>query len=258
MEPTTLNNIFEELKKLERNTVGIYDIARAGQMAPANRYYCSTIFDLIFILKQLTPYGQDLIEKVNELPKTIQEYDPVSLGALTGFVVSTQSIVNKLLNGQIAFGLKPYEPNKFSNKVFIVHGHDNTMLQTVNSFLKIIELEPIILHEQPNKGRTIIEKFVDYSDVGFSVVLLSPDDMAIQDQKESKRARQNVIFELGYFIGKLGRERVVALYKSSVEIPSDYSGVLYVEYNSVDTWKIQLCKELKAVGFNIDLNKTFE
>jgi predicted nucleotide-binding protein len=109
-----------------------------------------------------------------------------------------------------------------------------------------------------HKGRTIIEKFVDYSDVGFSVVLLSPDDLSIQNEKEVNRARQNVIFELGYFIGKLGRDRVVALYKNTVEIPSDYSGVLYVEFNSFASWKIQLCKELNEVGFNIDLNKAFD
>ena len=258
METEILNNLLEELKELERTASPIFRISRAGQLAVANRYYCSSKQDLIFILKQLSPFGQDLIEKTYELPEEVGQHDDNVLGALTGYIVSTQSIVNKILKGQIAFGSKTFEPNKFSNKIFIVHGHDIDMLQTVNSFLKKLELEPIILHEQPNKGRTIIEKFVDYSDVGFSVVLLSPDDKAIHDQKKSKRARQNVIFELGYFIGKLGRDRVVALYKSSVEIPSDYSGVLYIEYNSSNNWEIQLCKELKAVGFNIDLNKIFD
>jgi predicted nucleotide-binding protein len=117
-----------------------------------------------------------------------------------------------------------------SSRVFVVHGHDEGAKQSVARVLERLELEPVILHEQPDQGRTVIEKFEDYSDVGFAVVLLTPDDMgyavAANPKTAKPRARQTVIMELGYFLGKLGRGRVCALYRHGVELPSDFSGVL--------------------------------
>jgi predicted nucleotide-binding protein len=129
--------------------------------------------------------------------------------------------------------------------------------------LQILECSPIILHEQPNKGRTIIEKFSNYSDVSFAVVILSPDDKGFLNDDSPvnahHRARQNVIFELGYFIGKLGRERVFPLYlnppKGNLELPSDYSGVVYTEYDSNGNWRYALVKELRTCGIAVDANK---
>lgn len=116
------------------------------------------------------------------------------------------------------------------------------------------------MHEQPNKGRTIIQKFIDHSDVGFAVVLMSTDDYGYaksKDQKDAKlRARQNVILELGFFLGKLGIERVVALFEptENFEIPSDYNGVLFIPYDPDGRWKFDLIKELKALDYNVDAN----
>jgi predicted nucleotide-binding protein len=122
-----------------------------------------------------------------------------------------------------------------------------------------LDLNLIILHEQPNKGRTIIEKFQDYSDVAFAIVLLTADDRGgiadSQYDSQSLRARQNVIFELGYFIGKLGRNRVCALYSEGVEIPSDYSGVLFIKFDEAGAWRLAVAKEIKAAGIDIDMNK---
>ena len=147
--------------------------------------------------------------------------------------------------------------NANSRKVFVVHGHDHGSKETVARFLSQLELEPIILHEQPDKGRTIIEKFEDHSDVACAVVILSPDDvaspkgdLAIQEQ----RARQNVIFELGFFIGKLSRKHTFALLVHGVTKPSDTDGVLYISMNN-DTWKMQLVRELKSAGLDVDANK---
>jgi predicted nucleotide-binding protein len=123
-----------------------------------------------------------------------------------------------------------------------------------------LELKPVVLHEQPNEGRTIIEKFEDYTDVRFAVVLLTPDDVGgLQDNAgdTKPRARQNVIFEFGYFIGKLGRERVCALVKGNVEKPSDYDGVLYIQLDDSEGWKMRLVRELKSAGYNIDANRVF-
>jgi predicted nucleotide-binding protein len=143
-----------------------------------------------------------------------------------------------------------------TKKVFIVHGHDDQAKETVARFLERLKLEPIILHEQANEGRTVIEKFEVYADVGFAVVLLTPDDVGapVSERETLKpRARQNVVLELGYFLGKLKRNRVCALYKKGVEIPSDMSGVLYVELDSAGGWTIKLAQELSAAGIPINL-----
>lgn len=144
-----------------------------------------------------------------------------------------------------------------TKKVFIVHGHDNEVKETVARFVEKLKLSPIVLHEKPNAGRTIIEKFEVFADVGFAVVLLTPDDLggAASSPKDLRpRARQNVILELGYFMGKLSRFRVCALYKPGVEIPSDYQGVLYVEYDAGGAWKQKLAQELVEANFSIDLD----
>lgn len=134
-------------------------------------------------------------------------------------------------------------------KIFLVHGHDEAMKHSVARFIGDVGLVPIILSEQPNKGATIIEKFQHYADVGFAVVLLSSDDVGGKTASALKgRARQNVIMELGYFIGRLGRSRVCALKKDEVELPSDILGVVWVPFDVNEGWKIALARELRAAG----------
>jgi predicted nucleotide-binding protein len=120
-----------------------------------------------------------------------------------------------------------------------------------------LKLDPIILHEQPNRGDTIIEKLERESPAAFSVILLTPDDKAYSGSDTSsqkQRARQNVVFELGFFIGRLGREKVCALYVEGVELPSDFQGVIYIPFDVSGAWRLSLAKELKASGLDIDLN----
>jgi predicted nucleotide-binding protein len=147
----------------------------------------------------------------------------------------------------------------YSTSIFVVHGHDAHARESVARLLEQLGLHAIILHEQPNQGRTIIEKFEDHADVGFAVVLLTGDDQGGPKDSASSalqaRARQNVVFELGYFVGRLGRSRVAALYESGVELPSDISGVVYTPLDSAGMWRVKLCQELKAAGYTIDLNK---
>jgi len=144
-----------------------------------------------------------------------------------------------------------------SNRVFIVHGHDAEARETVARFLGNIGFEPIILHEQASRGKTVIEKVEANSDVGFAVVLLTPDDMgrARGDADLEPRARQNVLLELGYFIAKLGRDRVCALKRGDVVIPSDFAGVVWTEWDPAGAWKSALGKELQAAGHEVDWNK---
>ena len=144
-----------------------------------------------------------------------------------------------------------------TNEVFVVHGTDDGVKETVARFLTRLGLEPIVLHERPNKGRTIIEKFEDYAQVGFAVVLLTPDDEGSprgQSTDPQPRARQNVILELGFFLGKLGRRGTCALLKEDVEIPSDYDGVLYILMDDQGAWEMKLLRELKEAGFDVDAN----
>ena len=144
-----------------------------------------------------------------------------------------------------------------TKEVFVIHGRDNEAKETVARFLQRLDLTPVILHEQPSLGRTIIEKFEQHAQVGFAVALLTPDDVGAlkNDEKNLKpRARQNVVFELGYFLGRLGRERVCALTKGNVELPSDYDGVVYISLDD-GGWKMDLIRELKNAGFDVDANR---
>ena len=151
-------------------------------------------------------------------------------------------------------------PSTFGNEVFIVHGRDNEAKETVARFVEKLGLKATILHEQPNKGRTIIEKLEDCADeAGFAIVLLTPDDVGtLKDNVNGRgepRARQNVVFELGYFMGKLGRERVCPLFKEEIQKPSDIDGIVYVPMDDTDGWKLRLGQEMKNAGFAIDMNK---
>ncbi len=146
-----------------------------------------------------------------------------------------------------------------NNKVFLVHGHDHGARDTVTLALKNLGLEPIILDEQASKGRTIIEKLEGHSDVGFAVVLMTPDDegRSLKEKattprgKPHGRARQNVILEMGYFMARLERKHVCGLTKGRVEIPSDLSGVVVISLDEAD-WKNRLAKELEGAEFQID------
>lgn len=143
------------------------------------------------------------------------------------------------------------------NEIFIVHGHDDHTKIDVARTIEKLGLNPIILSEQPNKGQTVIEKFELHSNVGFAVILLTADDLGRvkTDDDDKYRARQNVILEMGYFIGKLGRSNVFPLYENGVELPSDLHGVLYNQIDEGKTWKFKLVKELIAAGYNVDANK---
>ena len=150
-------------------------------------------------------------------------------------------------------------PPSNDSRVFVVHGHDENLKYQVELFLREIGLDPIVLHRQADQGRTLIEKLEAYSGVSFAFILLTPDDFAYLSKEEGKeektrskeyRARQNVIFEFGYFVGKLGRNKVCCLYKPEVTLPTDVSGLLYKQVvGTIEQLGYELIKELKASGF---------
>ena len=184
----------------------------------------------------------------------------------------------------------PLRPSGAKNKIFIVHGTDYSPVNELKAILEEAGLKPIILHEQPSKGMTIIEKLEKYSDVGFTFIILTPDDFGV-DKKEirkivgsfigkencsledyrnwikthskaglidevmaslKERARQNVVLEFGYFMGRLSREKICCLYKGDIELPSDMQGICYVHFNrSVNEVKSMILNELKEAGYEI-------
>ena len=153
----------------------------------------------------------------------------------------------------------PSEPaaSPATRDVFVVHGRADGPKQAVARFLTKLELRPIILHEQPSQGRTIIEKFEAHTTVAFAIVLVTPDDEGRHrgEPELSPRARQNVIWEWGYLVAKLGRERVCALYSSGTELPSDLNGVAWVEMDAAGAWQLEVARELRAVNVAVDTNE---
>jgi predicted nucleotide-binding protein len=144
--------------------------------------------------------------------------------------------------------------------VFVIHGRDDGLRDQVARVLERLDFEPVILSEEPNEGRTLIEKFEDKSlEIGFAVAILSPDDFVSGPDDTAlpdvpNRARQNVILELGYFMGRLGRRRVAALAAPGVETPSDIHGLGYIDLDKAD-WPFKLGAELAAAGFKVDVNQ---
>ncbi|RWN34175.1 MAG: nucleotide-binding protein [Mesorhizobium sp.] len=202
-----------------------------------DRYHRASYFNYTINMMQRTPRGTI----VNDLKRERQK----SIDLLTAAI----NLMKDRLDESEDAPPVTARPAKAidAKKVFVVHGHDEAVRETVARFVDQIGLTPVILHEQANKGRTIISKFRDEAaSVGFAIVLVTPDD--------GDRPRQNVIFELGFFLGALGPEHVVAIVKQPVTTPSDYDGVVYVPYDGGGGWRIALAKEMQAAGYKIDWN----
>ncbi|MBT0159357.1 nucleotide-binding protein [Candidatus Bathyarchaeota archaeon A05DMB-2] len=166
-------------------------------------------------------------------------------------------------------GRKRARKSYAKKEVFIVHGTDHGPMKELKAILAESGLNPIVLNEQPSGGRTLVEKLEEYSDVGYAFVILTPDDLGgIYEsgkkwsrpkrlrsflKKAYPRARQNVILELGYFIGKLGRDRVSCLLKKPLEQPSDIHGIVYIRFDkSLEEVRNAILKELEAAGYTVN------
>jgi predicted nucleotide-binding protein len=193
---------------------------------------------------------------------TLQEKHQALQKDIRNKINNLETLVNKidLLKSEVPEQLtirNSVSLSENNNDIFIVHGHNTGLIDSIARVIKNLDLNPIILYEQPNNGDTIIEKFEKHSEVGFAIIIMTGDDegKAKTETDLKNRARQNVILELGYFIGKLGRKRVLSLYSEDVELPSDIHGLLYTQIDKAGNWKYEIVKELKAVGYNVDANK---
>ncbi|MFI3172364.1 MAG: nucleotide-binding protein [Eubacteriales bacterium] len=247
-----------------------------------------TINDLISDFCDLYNYPGDVtiqckpyVDFKNNINDFIYRYDlqssvewnsiQVNLVTRTGEYVSVEeadiilshlnSIQKKILSGIYQKEIESEKRNLVpqmikKEKIFIVHGHDDLAKEATARFIEKLGLEAIILHEQSNMGKTIIEKIETNTDVDFGIVLYTPCDVGGKNKNELlNRARQNVVFEHGYLIAKLGRKNVVALVKGDVECPSDVSGIVYEPMDEKGAWKYAIATELKSAGFEIDMNR---
>ena len=188
------------------------------------------------------------------------KFDLVKNNLITALKLVADTLANDIY-GELKRSKSEAKSPLLSNKVFVVHGHDQGLKTDVERFLREIGLTPVVLHREVDQGATIIEKFEKNSDVGYVFILLTPDEISfsadqasIEDvhRKKEYRARPNVIFEFGYFVGKLGRNRVCCLHKGDVVVPSDLAGIVYKKVkDSIDSQAYSIIRELKAAGYQI-------
>jgi predicted nucleotide-binding protein len=211
--------------------------------------------------RPLAHVPNDLEERIDREPSVFDTRPSYFGSALVGITPADRELLQALrsalphLNGQAASRLTG-AVSPAGDEVFLVHGHD-VLRHTVEQYIRDLSLSPVVLDSRPNQGRTIIEKLEAHANTSFAVVLLTPDD---QGRKSGKgrlkfRARQNVVLELGYFIGRLGRNRVCAIYVPGVEVPSDFHGVLHVVLDGEGRWRKDLHRELAAAGLPVRRGK---
>jgi predicted nucleotide-binding protein len=199
--------------------------------------------------------GEKIADTYKDIDKKIHRLDSIS--ERLELIPLDETLKDIGQHSKESFDLKTSK----SNKVFVVHGKDEISKTNLEVFLHEIGLEPVVLHRQADEGMTIIEKFEKHSDVGYAFILLTPDEVAYlasedtlsdDDRNKEYRARPNVIFEFGYFIGKLGRSRVCCLHTGHTTLPSDVSGIVYKRFEkSVEEIAYSIIKDLKASGYTL-------
>ena len=197
--------------------------------------------------EKINDFYKDIDHDIHTIDSIIERIELIPISRDASAILATSEV--------------PIRTIEKSKKVFVVHGHDETAKTNVEIFLREIGLEPVVLHRQADEGLTVIEKFEKHSDVGYAFILLTPDEIAYIKAEEVKldserrkefRARPNVIFEFGYFVGKLGRSKVCCLYTGDVSLPSDVSGMIYKKFtNNIDEVAYSIIKDLKASGYAI-------
>nr|WP_301286038.1 nucleotide-binding protein [Lysinibacillus endophyticus] len=229
-----------------------------------NGYFLKHNYVVRIVVKTTTEYPNIIADKINSGKQwSFLDREDIVKGAEHSVDITKEIFAEARqvleMRGEFDSNIQPSNEEIDKKKVFIVHGHDEAVKASVARFLEKLDLTPIILHEQANQGRTIIEKIEDYTNVGFGIVLYTPCDIgkANSDSEYKPRARQNVVFEHGYLISKLGRNNVCALVKDDVEKPGDISGVVYIQWDSGNGWHFELIRELKSSGYEVDANVLF-
>lgn len=227
IDESAFNFQWELPKNLEDAKSLAYDIYRSAA-ENNNNWLSSFAFNLY--------HQRSMSENIDKLNNTFLGY--------------FEQVLEEIINANPEIDIQ--KPNQAKgNTVFIIHGHDNELKKDVQLLLKNAGVNCFVLHEQPDRGRTIIDKLIEETNsAGYAIALLTPDDLTSDGVN---RARQNVILEIGYFLGKIGKERLRMIVKENIDIPSDLQGILYEKHDSNGAWKIKLLKEIQAVGIYVDI-----
>lgn len=251
----TLNKLISEIDRVERNSPEharwLSNVLRVlDEKFGSDSQYSSTIRSFPWKETASRIYsGYDISAQMQRDNQTAYKRQ---MGQAKGIILSAVDALTDL-GSESNEETSEIDVKYDSEKVFIVHGHNESVKLSVARTIESIGLTPIILAEQPDKGRTVIEKFEkEGNDVGFAVVLLTADDKGRKNRARTmqSRARQNVVFEMGYFMALLGRERVMLLLQEGVEEPSDLKGVVYTALDKDGAWRYKLVKELREQGYD--------
>lgn len=215
------------------------------------KYVNSIFFGVAYersLAEQVVELHEDIQSKIRRLRSIAEQVPLLELDASVVTAMSMESTPS----------IVESEPSGI--EIFVVHGRNDAVKLEVTDFVeRLVERRPVILHEHASEGRTLIEKLEHYGNsAGFAIVILTGDDegrMRGSEDLALPRGRQNVVLELGYFMARLGRSRVILLYESDVELPSDMTGIVYTRLDAGGGWKLTLAKELKAAGISIDVNR---
>lgn len=258
-------------KKLLNFTVTVISMKRNGRLGIRNVYNEIEKNNFVAEYNKWNKYNVELLKQTFNVSENeyLKEYEEAQRERIWSDYVAErkddiqqqitvlESLIERLSLISVSTDFIKHDEKRVAiatSKIFIVHGHGNEIKQIVARTLTQLKLEPIILHEKADQGRTIIEKFEENSsEVNFAIILLTADDIG-KGEKEidyKKRARQNVVFEMGYFIGKLGRKKVFLLLENGVDKPGDLDGVVYNSIDNADGWKLKLVKELKIAGYKV-------
>jgi predicted nucleotide-binding protein len=271
-----------QLKAIELLTTQIDEITALSQLPPRSPEWNAWRSHTHRLIEEIWGKESTQVKQFHEISFSLKGYissTPVSAyqKAYIDGLKSAQFLLGSFIKELVEFSEKNQSAcesveneNKISTRIFIVHGHEDLPKEQLARFLTNRGLEPIILHEQPNQGRTIIEKFEETcSDVGFAFVIMTPDDLGMDVKSYEKmqkgdasvglnfRARQNVIFELGFFFAKLGRGRVCCLLKgNNIEKPSDYDGIVDIRFrDKIEEKYMDIIRELQTANYQLDLSK---
>lgn len=236
----------------EENMKTISSNYKSGNEFHFNGYKLEKIFIRRFLICES-------VLSIEKIVKTYSDFNfPLTkeniLSDLPIFKDEIKDITTRVLNSiQLKHMPSNLVVDKNTNKVFIVHGHDDSLKNEVESFIKELNLNPIILHKKASSGSTIIEKIENHvNKSSYGITLYSPCDVGGKNENNlNPRARQNVVFEHGFLIGRLGRDKTCAIIKSDLEKPNDISGLVYIPHDKNEGWKVQLFRELKRVFNNI-------
>jgi predicted nucleotide-binding protein len=231
-----------------------------GRLLKPNKVIKAAIFWSYQTADKLTLPNQDNLVTAKDKKYVLEN---LLKGKVKGAYLSTEKFLFPTQK-TIAPTQQAMSASNLRRRVFVVCGTDDEMKQAIINALTKLWLVPVVMCEEPSQGRKIVERFQDYVDVGFAVVLLSPDDFVyVKDEPSTKRKlrpRQDVVFELGFLLGKLGRSNVLVFQREcqNFEGPTDFEGMKVTAFDDRDSWKLALIRELTKCGYTVDADRVLK